>query len=485
MLFNIIVCCDNKYGIGKNNAIPWKYLKDIKNFKNLTIGNKLSDDHILGGKYNIVIMGNNTYKSIPNIYRPLKNRINIILSKSNEPTTQQHLEDYDYIINNPVYFNQINFLLLYINSISNFANECYIIGGNQIYNIFLDLKIVNKIYLTKITEISYNCDTIFNFDKYFKQFKLHDAFHYLDIDKNTGSLNTLLYNIYSYQNKEENKFIKTVNKILESGAYNLDRSKVGTLSIFGKSFTYDIRNYRLPLFTHRKIFLKGIIEELLFFISGKTDTKILENKGVNIWKGHTSRAFLDSRKLYNLEEGDMGRGYSHQLRNWGGDNIKKGIDQLEYVINEIKYNPTSRRILFSYWNPSDLDKTPLAPCHLLYQFHVNSKTKELSCSFYQRSNDFVLANNFNVCSASILVFMLCKMCNLKPGRIIHNIGDIHIYMNQINAVKDFIKNKPHNAPLLFIDDPNNNIKKIEDFKIEHFKLLFYNSHKKYNIPMSV
>ena len=195
MLFNIIVCCDSKYGIGKKNMIPWKYVQDIKNFKNLTIGNKLSEDHNLGGKYNIVIMGNNTYKSIPGIYKPLKNRINIILSNSNIPTSQQHLENYDYIITNPIYFNNISLLLLYINSISNFTNECYIIGGNQIYNIFLNLKIVNKIYLTKITEISYNCDIIFNFNKYCKQFKLHDACHYLDIDKNTGSLNTLVYNI--------------------------------------------------------------------------------------------------------------------------------------------------------------------------------------------------------------------------------------------------------------------------------------------------
>lgn len=830
MFFNLIVCCDSKYGIGKNNNIPWKFSKDIKQFKMLTLGNKTLEE-----KYNIVIMGKNTYNSIPNYYRPLKNRINIILSNTLPPTEKDKLEDFDYIIHNPIFFNNINFLLIYINTISSFTNECFVIGGSQIYNIFLDFKLINKIYLTKINDSNYNCNVAFEFNKYKKQFELIENTYFKDVNKTSRTMNTLVYCIYSYTNKEENKFIKTVNKILNSGIYNLDRSQVGTLSIFGKSFTYDIRNYRLPLFTHRKVFLRGIIEELLFFISGNTDTKILENKGINIWKGHTSRKFLDSRGLNHLKEGDMGRGYSHQLRNWGGDNKNKGIDQLEYVIDQIKNNPTSRRILFSYWNPSDLDKVALPACftegtliltnngykeiqdveitdklythkgnwesilnkqikeyngdiytikcnyntkqiettqehpfyvkeyikksdgtirnytefpywceaknletdkhvicfpinknnitpefnilkglnktktininkkldkleeyymmgyyvgdgwidlrkgrhvfsivfkkhkpevynliskiihltfksetdkisthtcsnkiwwtilkefghlarnkiipewvqnspkeyiqsfidgytaadgtvdheyttvsknlayglqrlyaklgkilsvkfqkkpstciiqgrivnqndlyhmklikkckkkyvkivdddfiyfpikeikkttqiktvynfevnndnsytvqnlsvhncHLLYQFNVNIDTNELSCSFYQRSNDFCLANNFNVCSAAILTFMLCKICNLKPGKIIHTIGNIHIYSNQIEVTKEFIKNKPYNAPLLFIDDPDDKIKKIEDFKYEHFKLLFYNSYKKYKIDMSV
>lgn len=480
MFFNLVVCCDSKYGIGKNNNIPWKFTKDIKQFKMLTLGNKTLED-----KYNIVIMGRNTYDSIPNYYRPLKNRINIILSNTLTPTEKYKLEDFDYVIKNPIFFNNINFLLIYINTISPFTNECFIIGGSKIYNIFLDLKLINKIFLTKINDAIYNCDVVFEFSKYKKQFELIENTYFKDVNKINFTLNTLAYCIYSYTNKEENKFINTVNKILNKGVYNIDRSKVGTLSIFGKSFTYDIKNYRLPLFTHRKVFLRGIIEELLFFISGSTDTKILEKKGINIWKGHTSRKFLDSRGLNHLKEGDMGRGYSHQLRNWGGDNKNKGIDQLEYVIDQIKNNPTSRRILFSYWNPSDLDKVALPACHLLYQFNVNTNTNELSCSFYQRSNDFCLANNFNVCSAAILTFMLCKICNLKPGKIIHTIGNIHIYSNQIEVTKEFIKNKPYNAPLLFIDDPDDKIKKIEDFKYEHFKLLFYNSYKKYKIDMSV
>lgn len=487
MIFNIIVCADNNYGIGKNNTIPWNYVKDLQYFKNLTIGENLDDN-----KYNVVIMGNNTYKSIPSKYRPLNKRINIVLSISHIPTNNELLEDNEYIKNNTIYFNNINYLLLYLDKIKNCVNDCFIIGGSKIYDIFLKLKLVNTIYLTQINNKSYECDIFFNLELYKKQFEIKSSENYVDFDKKSNNSYILVNYIYSYINKEENKFIKTVNKILSKGVYNLDRSGVGTLSIFGKSFTYDIRNYRLPLFTHRKVFLRGIIEELLFFISGKTDTKILEEKKVNIWKGHTSRDFLDSRGLQHYKEGSYGPSYGFQLRHFDADFISddtdyvgKGFDQLEDVINQIKNNPTSRRILFTYWNPSALNKVPLPSCHLLYQFHVNIETNELSCSFYQRSNDYMLAGVYNICSASILVFMLCKICNLKPGKIIHNIGNIHIYMNQIEVVKEMIQNKPYNFPLLLINDPDKKIKTIEDFTYENFKLLFYNSHKKYNIMMSV
>jgi dihydrofolate reductase/thymidylate synthase len=479
MIFNLIVCVDNNYGIGKNNNIPWTFTKDLKYFKNTTSIKK--DD---GSKPNVVIMGNNTYNSIPNNFKPLKNRINIILSKSIKST--------ENITTSPIYFNEITKLFLYLDSIKTNINEVFIIGGSQIYELFLDYKLINKICITVIKNSDFKCDTFFNFDKYKKQFEFENSYMTNDIDKLTDKEHFLAFETYKYINKEENRFIKIVNKILNKGVYNLDRSQVGTLSIFGKSFTYDIRNYRIPLFTHRKVFLRGIIEELVFFVSGRTDTKILEEKKVNIWKGHTSREFLDSRGLTELNEGDMGAGYGFQLKHFGADYINaetdytnKGFDQLEYVINEIKHNPTSRRIVFSYWNPSDFNKTALLPCHILYQFNVDIDKNELSCSFYQRSNDTMLANCFNVTSCSILVFMIAKICNLKPGKVIHTIGNLHIYKNQIDVTKEIINNKPFNFPLLLINDPGNEIKKIEDFKYEHFKLLFYRSHKAYKIPMSV
>jgi len=459
LTFSIIAALDNNNGLGTPFK-TWHFKKDLVYFNKITKGH-------------IVIMGKNTYISIG---KPLKDRINIVLSTS-------LFNDNNDII----YMSNMKDLLLYLNTIKN--RKIFIIGGNMLYKEFLKLKIVSKIYFTNISG-NFDCDTYL--DIKMKDFKLVYSLAEQDIDLITNKQYNLSFDEYEYINKEETKFLETIQKIINKGVYNLDRSEVGTLSIFGKSFKYDIRNYRLPLFTHRKIFLKGIICELLFFISGKTDTKILEEQGVNIWKGHTSREFLDSRGLTNYKEGLYGPAYGYQLRHFNaeykGDNIDyigQGFDQLEYIINLIKNNPTSRRILFTYWNPSILDKVPLPSCHLLYQFHVNIDTNELSCSFYQRSNDAILANCFNICSASILVFILCKICNLKPGKIIQNVGSLHLYMNQLEVTKEILKNKPYNFPLLYINDPNNEIKKIEDFKLKHFKLLFYKSYKKYNIPFSV
>lgn len=466
MFFNLIVCFDNEYGISKNNQIPWHFTSDMQFFKKITT----SDIK----KPNAVIMGTNTYKTLN---KPLPNRINIVLSNSLSSE------------NGVTIFNNLTKCLFYLESIKNDINDVYIIGGVSIYEQFLDLKIINKIYITYI-EKSYNCDKIFNICKYKKQFELiHSNEQIRDCDKkNNNMLEYLHIDTYNYINKEEEKFLSTMKKIINKGLYSMDRSKVGTMSIFGKSFSYDIRNYRIPLFTHRKVFIRGIIEELLFFISGKTNTKILENKGINIWKGHTSKEYLNYRHL-DYAEGSYGPAYGFQLRHWGAeyfgndDYIYEGFDQLQYVIDLIKNDPSSRRILFSYWNPSVLDKVPLASCHLLYQFNVDMEKGELSCSFYQRSNDFALACVFNIVSASILTFMLCHLTNLKPGKIIHNIGNIHLYTNQLEVVNELINNKPYNNPLLYIVD--NNITKIEDFNYNSFKLLFYNSHKKYNIPFNV
>jgi len=480
MRFSIILECDTEYRLQKKSNLGidrYKLYND--KVENLTLGD-------INNKWNVVIMDDDA----PNNY--LKNRFNIVLSKCQIPTHIDNLNNLEYIQNNFLYFNNINYLLIYLNTIKGLVNECFVIGGNNIFTIFLDLQLIKSIYLTIISKINYNSNIYFNFQKYKKRFNLDILEIYDDYIPDSNRVYKLMFYVYSYINKEETKFIKTVNKILEKGAYSIDRSGVGTLSTFGKTFTYDIRNYRLPLFTHRKIFLRGIIEELLFFISGRTDTKILENKNINIWKGHTSRAFLDSRNLHHLQEGDMGAGYGFQLRHFGGEYTDAktnyhgiGFDQLSYVINEIKNNPSSRRILFSYWNPMDFDRTSLLPCHILYQFNVNVETNELSCSFYQRSSDFCLAACFNICSAAILVFMICHLTNLKPGKIIHNIGNVHIYMNQIEIVKDMITNKPYNFPLLLINDIHEEIKNIEDFRYEHFQLLFYQSYKKYNISMSV
>lgn len=450
--FKIIACVDEKYGYSKLGKIPWHLDlkgKEMMHFKKQTT---------TGEFRNMLVMGYNTFNDMrtapeDKCKKILETRdISVISSKGIE---------YDGI---RVFKSVWDFLLYVHNNYKN-SNDCniWVCGGEDLWYYFLRLKIVNEILLS-VVPCNYNCDKFFNINKFENQFNLIK-----EEDKDKFSIK-----YYEYMNKEECKYVNAIKKIMEKGYPSMDRSGVGTLSAFGKTFKYDIRNYRLPLFTHRKMFARGIIEELLFFISGKTDTKILENKGVNIWKTHTSASFLSKRGL-DLKEGDYGPSYGYQLRNWGG----KGLDQLEYVVNLLKTDPHSRRILFSYWNPEFLDKVPLPPCHILYMFNVNSEG-ELSCSFTQRSNDFALAGNFNICSATFLVFILCKVCNLKPGKIIHHIGNIHLYKNQLTHIKEFIDNKLYNFPLVDLEKKDN----CDEYNIEDFKIMFYKSNKKYFIPIS-
>lgn len=498
MKISIVVCVDIDNGISLNGQIPWKFKKDLKLFKNLTEKSINPLDNIDNNnitKPNVVIMGRKTYEDIPTIYRPLKNRINIVLTSN---------KDYNDGDNNIIVKTSIIDILLYLQENKKEFNEVFIIGGSLIYKQFLDLKIVNTLYVTRVYN-SFSCDNHFYGKlygsnnmyrndiqyKYFKSIK-SDTFYDNDLLSNNFIDVKMTITQYDYVNKEETKYLDMVQKILKKGVYNLDRTNVGTLSLFGKSFKYDIRNYRLPLFTHRKMFFRGIVEELLFFISGSPDTKKLEEKNVKIWTGNTSREFLDSRGLHHFREGEYGESYGFNLRNYGAkyegpdaNYTNKGYDQLQHIIYLLQNNPTSRRILFTYHNPDTIDRIPLPACHILYQFYVDTEKGELSCSFTMRSNDYILANCFNVCSAALLVFMLCHITNLKPGKIIINIGNIHIYNNHIEETKKMLNNKPLNFPILHIDDSNNEIKSIDDFKYENFKVLLYNSYGKYTFKMAV
>lgn len=468
MRFELICCVDSKYGIGHSNQLPWNNRDDIRYFKQITSNN----DH--NEKVNIVIMGNNTFKSIPGGLLP--GRLSLVLS--NKVASSSKPVELTTDISKPIFFTDYEQLLLSIHKSKKNINKIFIIGGSQIYNLFTDLQLVSVIHLTMLND-QYECDTFFNKD-ILNRFKI----------VNTESGSNLQFITYEYVNKDENKYLKLLNSIISNGIHKLDRTNIGILSVFGKQLKFNVRNWRLPLYTHRKMFARGIIEELLFFISGSTDTKILENKKVNIWKGHTSREFLNSRNLQAYDEGEYGPMYGYLLRHWGyqyqgkhHDYTNKGFDQLKYVINEIKTNPTSRRILFSYWNPTVFNEQPLYSCHILYQFYVDIEKHEISCMFTMRSNDFALANCFNVCSCTLLLFLICKTTGYNPGKVVYNVNDCHVYNNQLDIVNEFKNNKTFNFPICYIDTTD--VTDITDFKYSNFNIMFYNSNKSYTIPMAI
>ena len=284
---------------------------------------------------------------------------------------------------------------------------------------------------------------------------------------------------------EENQYLDLIKLILEKGTDKNDRTGVGTLSIFSYNMCFNLRE-SFPLLTTKKVYWKGVVEELLWFISGSTDANILKEKGVKIWNGNTTREFLNSRGLTHYDEGDIGAGYGFQWRHFGANYISKdkdytgqGIDQLKWVINEIKTNPDSRRIIMSAWNPSDIDKMALPPCHCFIQFWVNNG--ELSSQMYQRSCDVGLGVPFNIASYALLTCLIAKICKLTPANFHYCMGDTHIYKNHIEQLKEQITRKPLKFPTIEIK----NIDDISNIKYDDIILKDYQCYDNIKMNMAV
>lgn len=253
------------------------------------------------------------------------------------------------------------------------------------------------------------------------------------------------------------QYLELCEHILKNGVKKADRTGTGTISIFGYQMRFDLRA-GFPLLTTKKLHLKSIIYELLWFLRGDTNVKYLQENGVRIWNEWAD------------ENGDLGPIYGHQWRSWRTAEGKT-VDQISQVIEEIKRNPDSRRLVVSAWNVGDLPKMKLPPCHVLFQFYVANG--ELSCQLYQRSADVFLGLPFNIASYSLLTMMIAQVCGLKPGEFIHTIGDAHIYLNHIDQVKLQLTREPRPLPVMKI---NPAVKNIFDFRYEDFQLENYNPH---------
>jgi thymidylate synthase len=247
--------------------------------------------------------------------------------------------------------------------------------------------------------------------------------------------------------------------------------------------------------TTKKLFFRGIVEELLWFMKGETDSKLLENVGVNIWKGNTSREYLDSHGFHKRENGDIGPGYGHQWRYWNAmysgpktiyDGV--GIDQLQNCVNSIrleKYKEEhSRRNLMIAWNPEQISEMSLPPCHVLVQFYLDNNNNTLSLHMYQRSADMFLGVPFNIASYALLLNIISKLTGTFPKNLIMSFGDAHIYKNHIEAVKEQLNNAPFEFPTLSLNNINEETK-IIDITVDNIKLQNYSHHKAIKATMAV
>ena len=479
-MYNLIACVNKKGLLGQENDLYANSSKDLHYFSQVTKGH---NEH----KKNIIVMGYNTWLSLPK--KPLKDRYNIILTKN-------HAQEIKDICN----FPSLEKIFTHIEEIKDNFGEVFIIGGGTVYKQCLENypDKLNKLYITEI-------DDNWCGDEHSKYFDYSSILSRLDIIKERveptdtriydPQTNTyivkhvnLTFRVYQKKeliNKDEYKYLQLMDTIMKKGLGVEGRNGV-TKSLFGEKMVFDLT--RFPLLTTKKMGYKTILRELLWFIKGSTDNQELKDKNVNIWSENASKSFLESRGL-PYEQDDLGPIYGFQWRHFGAeykdrytDYSGKGYDQLKWLINEIKQNPTSRRLILSAWNPAFLDEMALPPCHILCQFYVNKKENTLSCQLYQRSGDMFLGVPFNISSYAFLTYILCKLTGYKPGKFHHILGDAHIYEEHDTAVLLQIKRVPKLFPTLTISDRLTDIDNIDE---DMFLIENYESYSRISAPMKV
>lgn len=294
-------------------------------------------------------------------------------------------------------------------------------------------------------------------------------------------------------NAEEQAYLDLCARIVAEGERRTDRTGTGTFSLFAPpALRFSLENDRFPLLTTKRTFFRGIAEELFWFINGRTDARLLAARGVHIWDGNGSREFLDGRGLQANREGDLGPVYGFQWRHFGAeyrgcdaDYAGCGVDQLQQVIDTLKTDPFSRRIVLSVWNPLAEKHMALPPCHILCQFYVSERAdgrRYLSCQMYQRSGDMGLGVPFNIASYALLTKLVAHVTGLEPGEFVHVLGDAHVYANHVDALAEQCARTPASFPTLRIARP---VARIEDFTLDDLVLENYTPQKKIGMPMAV
>jgi dihydrofolate reductase / thymidylate synthase len=475
----VAVTCDG--GIGKNGQLPWpKIPADLKHLRVVTETVKTP------GLINAVIMGRKTYESLPESMRPLKNRLNVVISTS---TRQQ---DYP---NGVLVYSTLRAAVDALNYDHNSIVETiFFLGGQRIYEASIKEGLCHKAIITRIGVDTWECDTKFPLElitnsKDWQPISISKTHSHEGIPFDFAEFALVAHQTpHAVHNAEhqEYQYLRLIDKIIQTGFKQDDRTGVGTLSLFGEMMRFDLKS-SFPLLTTKRVFWKGVVEELLWFVKGDTNANHLAAKGVRIWDGNGSLEFLKSRGLGHREQGDLGPVYGFQWRHFGAkyetmhsDYSNKGFDQLLDCINKIKHNPTDRRIIMSAWNPADLNEMALPPCHMFCQFYVANG--ELSCAMYQRSCDMGLGVPFNIASYSLLTCMMAQVCGLKPGEFIHNLGNAHVYLNHVEPLKEQLQRTPRPFPILKI---NPSVTDIDGFTAEDFTLIGYNPLAKIAMDMAV
>ena len=463
MRLNLIFNRNTEGIIGVNNGLFANIPDDLKWFKRHT-------------KDNIVIMGYNTWCSLPK--KPLPDRLNIVLTKN-------HYDDLKGMNNGHVLpfksFEEAKEHLLKNDK----DHKVFVMGGAQLYDyIYLNYKfLIEAMYVTDVhhelhpdydESILSRCEIMPNKNKNYITIFNKECSGEGTIGGEKQMLN-YGYTIYQRKdciNKNEQQYLQLLRKIFDEKNIKSTRNSE-VFSSFGEKMVFDLRE-GFPLLTSKKMGYKTILRELLWFLSGSTNNKELQDKNVHIWDQNASKEFLESRGL-DYEEGDLGPVYGFQWRHFGadyqgfaGDYQGKGVDQIKYIIDTIKEDPSSRRLIFSAWNPCDIDKMALPPCHVMVQFSIDGD--HIDAQLYQRSGDMFLGVPFNIASYAFLLHIIGKLTNYKPRYLHHVLGDAHIYSNHLDVVEEQLERIPYDSPKLKLKDFTD-IDEIKetDFTIEEYQ----------------
>lgn len=420
-MYDIIVACTNNYGIGLNNGMAWKCPKELEIFREKT-------------RDSVLIMGRKTVENLP----LLKGRHIICVSRNENLDTSNYK-------NGGIVCPDLQTALI-IASAKYPGKKIFVAGGAQIYNECFNTRVIHNLERIHVSYMKneYKCDTFFEPD--LDNFVIAEKTEY---DEFTH------FTLLKTEDGEE-QYLKLLDEVYYHGAIRQGRNGM-TKSLFTRHLKFNLTQ-GFPLLTTKKMFTRGILEELIFFLKGETDSTILEEKGVNIWKGNTSREFLDSLGMENRKVGVIGQMYGYQWRFYNAEydeNTNKpvlnhqGIDQLKNVIDAINTDPQSRRILLTSYNPVQAEQGVLYPCHsIVIQFYVDGTNLDMFC--YNRSQDLFLGTPFNIASSAFLLSIIANICKLTPRMLNITLGDAHIYESHLDIIETQTERQPYKFPTMQI-----------------------------------
>jgi thymidylate synthase len=456
------------FAIGKCNTIPWNIPDDMRRFRLLTEGH-------------VVVMGRATFESMGS--KPLPNRINYVITSHGED-----IEVHDSNLKVGTLENVVHWLIQ-----NEQKKQIWIIGGEHVYEYFAPY--AHSIFTTHVEKEVPGADTFFPIDK-LNTFEI-EAFGEREFSKEENCwFRYITYkNCFRTANYHEDIYLGLIKDILRNGTLRPDRTQVGTLSVFSRQIRFDISK-NVPFLTTKQLAWRSVLKELVWFLRGSTDSKELEEQGVNIWKGNTSREFLDKRGLAHYREGDLGPMYFYQIYHWGApyegcdaDYKGKGYDQMATLLKGLTEDPYSRRHMLTTYNPAVVGESVLAPCHgVSIMFYVetseNCTLPELSCHVVIRSSDVALGLPFNIASYTALTYVIAKKVGMVPKDLVISTGDTHIYNNVCAQLRLQLARSSLPSPVLIVSDAVIQ-KSIQDVTLEDFELIGYMSHPPIKMEMAV